>query len=88
MQHAKNTKANDAVTKLQLQRFLPKADVPNPWKSKLKNFKHILDMPIYLQDKLFADFISQHVKEIDNDFPSGKHYQNVKLIVSLLRSSR
>ena len=61
MQHAKNTKTNDAVTNRQVQRFLQKPDVPNPWKSKLKNFKDIIDMPIFLQDKLFAYFISQQI---------------------------
>ena len=64
MQHAKNTKTNDAVTNRQVQRFLQKADVPNPWKSKLKNFKDIIDMPIFLQDKLFAYFISQQTPYI------------------------
>ena len=88
MEHAENTKKNDAVTKRQVHRFLQKADVPNAWKSKLKNFKDIIDMPIVLQDKFFADFITQHLKPSDDDFPSGKPYPNDQYLMKQMSIQR
>ena len=57
MMHAKTTNNNDAVTKRQFERFLPTAELPPNWKSKVHNLRDVLNMPIFLQDKLFADWI-------------------------------
>ena len=68
MQHAENTKNNDAVTKRQVQRFLQKADVPNAWKSKSKlkfQTKHQIDKKPYTQKrKLLGDVSNQDTNKV------------------------
>ena len=75
MDHSANTKANDAVTYRQFNRFLPTAKLPSRWKGRVKVLEDVLQMPIIVQDKLFSDWISQHLKK-DDDFPNGKPYPN------------
>ena len=41
MQHANSTKANDAVTNRQLERFLSTAKLPNLWEGNVKTLKDI-----------------------------------------------
>ena len=55
MEHAKNTKLNDAVTKRQFERFLPNAELPPRWKGKVKTLNDVIILPIIIQDKLFAE---------------------------------
>ena len=68
MQHAENTKNNDAVTKRQVQRFSQKADVPNAWKSKSKlklQIKHQIDKKQYTQKrKLLGDVSNQDTNKV------------------------
>ena len=55
MEHAKSTKADDAVTNRQFQRFLSTAKLPTQWEGKVKTLKDVILMPLIYQDLLFAD---------------------------------
>ena len=55
MEHAVTTKANDAVTKRQFDRFLPNAKLPPRWMGTVKTLNDVVLLPIIVQDQLFAD---------------------------------
>ena len=50
MDHAVNTKINDAVTNRQFTRFLVNAQIPPRWKSKVNVLEDVLQMPVIYQD--------------------------------------
>ena len=55
MERASTTKLNDAVTKRQFERFLPKAKLPERWMGKVKTLNDAIQPPIIIHDKRFAD---------------------------------
>ena len=58
MERAQTTKKNDAVTLRQFNRFLKTANLPSQFKGTVKQFKDVVQqMPIILQDILFAEWI-------------------------------
>ena len=76
MERAQTTKKNDAVTLRQFNRFLKTANISSQYKGLVKQFKDVVQqMPIILQDILFAGWISQYLKK-DSDYPQGKPYPN------------
>ena len=76
MERAQTTRKNDGVTLRQFNRFLKTAALPSQFKGLVKEFKDVVQqMPIILQDILFAEWISQHLKK-DSDYPQGKPYPN------------
>ena len=67
MERAQTTKKNDAVTLRQFNLFLKTANLPSQFKGTVKQFKDVVQqMPIILQDLLFAEWISQHLKKVHN----------------------
>ena len=46
MEHAATTKANDAVTKRQFERFLSNAKLPQRWVGKVKTLNDVVLIPI------------------------------------------
>ena len=55
MDHAPTNKKNDSVTNRQFNRFLATAHLPSNWKGRVKVLADVLEMPLILQDLLFAD---------------------------------
>ena len=68
MQRAKTTIVNDAVTSRNFDRFLQNAKLPPRWEGSVEKSEDVLKMPVIIQDKLFADWISQYLKK-DPKFP-------------------
>ena len=81
MERAQTTKKNDAVTLRQFNRFLKTSNISSHYKDLVKQFKDVVQqMPIILQDILFAEWISQYLKK-DSDYPKGKPYPNYQYLM-------
>ena len=82
-----NTKINDAVTTRQFNRFLLTAKILPSWKKEVKVLEDVVHMPVIHQDKLFSDWISQHLKK-DDRFPQGKPYPNNQYLLKQMSLQR
>ena len=88
MERAQTTKKNDAVTLRQFNLFLKTANLPSQFKGTVKQFKDVVQqMPIILQDLLFAEWISKHLKK-DPHFPQGKPYPNDQYLMKKMSLQR
>ena len=88
MERAQTTKKNDAVTLRQFNLFLKTANLPSQFKGTVKQFKDVVQqMPIILQDLLFAEWISKHLKK-DPHFPQGKPYPNDQYLMKQMSLQR
>ena len=80
MDHSVNTNINDAP-------FLVNVQIPPRWKSKVNVLEDVLQMPVIYQDKLFSDWILQHLKK-DDKFPQGKPYPNNQYLLKQMSLQR
>ena len=49
MRHAQSTKANDAVTQRQLQRYFSSANLHIRWKGKVNTLRDVVQPPVIIQ---------------------------------------